>query len=514
MIGQYFDDLTRSFANACFLVSRSGKIIRANALAAQMLGQDRNSLVGQAVTHLALTPEDKIARYLQHCLQSRDPVPGVLCWRAANHDQGIDCRCQGHRLVSIQEENEPVLLLRCEPKEVITNKFIALNQTLENLRLANHKLLLQSEQLAREIQEREVAQKKIAESHERLTVVLNGLDAIVYVTDMATYEILFLNQYALNIFGSIIGKVCWQTIQQGQSGPCEFCTNSQLLDAEGKPAGVCHWEFQNTKNGCWYDIRDRAIPWIDGRIVRMEIATDITERKKAEQQLEQKNAELERFTYTISHDLKSPIITIKGFLGTLVADAKAGKIERMESDIKRIGRAADKMQALLEDVLELSRIGRMVNPSVAFSMTEAALEAIEGLDGMIRAKGVAVTVEPNMPVVFADLHRIREVMQNLIENGVKYMGNQAEPRIEVGCRILDDGRQAYFVKDNGLGIESRFRDKIFGLFEKLDPHSEGTGIGLALVKRIIELHNGTIWVESPGPDQGTIFYFTLPQQTA
>ncbi len=241
---------------------------------------------------------------------------------------------------------------------------------------------------------------------------------------------------------------------------------------------------------------------------------DITERKKAEQQLEQKNAELERFTYTISHDLKSPIITIKGFLGSLVADAKAGNMERMENDIKRIAGATDKMQALLEDVLELSRIGRMVQPSIEFSMTSAAQDAIEVLYGMIRAKGVKVTIEPDMPVVFADLHRIREVMQNLIENAVKYMGNQTEPQVAVGCRFLADGRQAYFVKDNGLGIDMKFSDKIFGLFEKLAPHSEGTGIGLALVKRIIELHHGTIWVESAGLEQGSTFYFTLPQQPA
>jgi signal transduction histidine kinase len=103
-------------------------------------------------------------------------------------------------------------------------------------------------------------------------------------------------------------------------------------------------------------------------------------------------------------------------------------------------------------------------------------------------------------------------MQNLIENAVKYSGSQAEPRIEVGSKILDDGQCAYFVKDNGIGIEPKFYDKIFGLFEKLDPHSAGTGIGLALVKRIIELHGGKIWVESTGPNLGTTFYFTLPQQ--
>ncbi|MBI5057372.1 MAG: PAS domain S-box protein [Nitrospirae bacterium] len=122
-------------------------------------------------------------------------------------------------------------------------------------------------------------------SHQALINVLDGIEAIVYVADMKTYELLYLNKYAKSIFGDAVGKICWQALQSGQAGLCGFCTNDKLLDGCGKPVGVYHWEFQNTANGRWYDIRDRAIEWIDGNIVRLEIATDISSLKEAEEAL-------------------------------------------------------------------------------------------------------------------------------------------------------------------------------------------------------------------------------------
>ena len=125
----------------------------------------------------------------------------------------------------------------------------------------------------------------VEESYRTIATVLDSLDAMIYVADMDSYELLYANAYGRDIWGDIQGRTCWQVLQHGQDGPCSFCTNDQLLDEQGSPRGVHVWEFQNTVNKRWYQCRDQAIRWIDGRIVRMEIATDITERKHSEEEL-------------------------------------------------------------------------------------------------------------------------------------------------------------------------------------------------------------------------------------
>ena len=239
----------------------------------------------------------------------------------------------------------------------------------------------------------------------------------------------------------------------------------------------------------------------------------IEEREVLIKELEIKNTELERFTYTVSHDLKSPLITIKGFLELLEQDALSGNIDRLKNDIKRIDSAADKMKRLLDELLELSRIGRRLNPVSEISPTELIRETLELLEGTIRKQGIRVIVEDDLPSFSGDRPRIQEVYQNLIENACKYMGEQKEPLIKIGARLIADGENEhneYYVEDNGMGIEPDYLQKIFEIFEKLDPNSEGSGIGLALVKRIIEVHGGQIKAESGGPGLGSTFTFTLP----
>jgi PAS domain S-box-containing protein len=238
------------------------------------------------------------------------------------------------------------------------------------------------------------------------------------------------------------------------------------------------------------------------------------EREKLITELELKNAELERFTYTASHDLKSPLITIKGFLGFLREDAERGNLKRLEADIQRIGDAADKMQRLLNDLLELSRIGRSVNTTARIDLNSMIAEVLELLHGRITGSVVPirVSVEENLPQVYGDAPRLLEVWQNLIDNAAKFMGDQPNPLIEIGqAGNSKDGSLVFFVRDNGVGIDPKFSERIFGLFDKLDSRTEGTGIGLALVKRIIEFHGGKIWVESD-LRKGATFYFTLPQR--
>jgi signal transduction histidine kinase len=168
----------------------------------------------------------------------------------------------------------------------------------------------------------------------------------------------------------------------------------------------------------------------------------------------------------------------------------------VSQDIARIREAADRMHLLLDDLLELSRIGRISNPPQTVSFNELVVEAMELVAGQIAERGVQVHIMSDMPSVSVDQRRLLEVLQNLLDNGVKFMGEQSEPRIDIGWQEVG-GENVFFVKDNGSGIKTQFHEKVFGLFERLDQTIEGTGIGLALVKRIIEVHNGRIWIETP-----------------
>ena len=241
-----------------------------------------------------------------------------------------------------------------------------------------------------------------------------------------------------------------------------------------------------------------------------DLQAELGVRQNLISELESKNAELERFTYTVSHDLKSPLFTIRGFLGYLEEDALAGNHERMKSDMQRITDATNKMQQLLNELLELSRVGRIKNESEAISFEELTREAVELVHGHIMERGIAVHIDNDMPVVYGDRQRLIEVVQNLVDNAAKFMGNQPEPRIEIGQNGEENGMPIFHVRDNGIGISAEHHDRVFGLFNKLDAKSDGTGIGLALVKRIVEVHGGRIWIQSE-VGAGTTFYFSLPR---
>lgn len=226
-------------------------------------------------------------------------------------------------------------------------------------------------------------------------------------------------------------------------------------------------------------------------------------------ELEDKNTELERFAYTVSHDLRSPLVTIKGFLGYLERDAVTGDTSRLKDDMQRISNAVGKMQDLLNDLLELSRIGRLMNELEDIPFADLAQDAMDIVHGQLDERHVTVQTHPNLPIVHGDRQRLTEVLQNLLDNAVKYIGDQPEPLIEIGQDGDENGMPVLFVKDNGMGIPPEYHEQIFGLFNQLDAKSDGTGIGLAIVKRVIEFHGGRIWVESEG-NAGSTFYFTLP----
>ena len=232
------------------------------------------------------------------------------------------------------------------------------------------------------------------------------------------------------------------------------------------------------------------------------------ERKRLLKELEAKNTELECFTYTVSHDLRSPLVTIQGFAEMLRKDLEQNEIEKVKSDLKYIESSATKMDRLLTDTLQLSRIGRMVNPPEDVSFGEIVQEAQVQTGAQIKSSGVEITVAEDFPAVHVDRMRIAEVLVNLITNSINYMGEQPRPKIEIGYRV-DDGETVFFVQDNGIGIDKSQHERVFELFYKVDKSSKGTGAGLAIVKRIIVVHGGRIWIESE-KGKGCSVCFTLP----
>jgi len=249
---------------------------------------------------------------------------------------------------------------------------------------------------------------------------------------------------------------------------------------------------------------------IENSRLNAALQTELDQRRTFIKELESKNAELERFTYTVSHDLKSPLVTITGFLGFLEKDVTNGKLDRVRGSVDRIAGAAKKMQALLNDLLELSRVGRLMNIPEDIPFEQIVNEAVDRVHGRLDEINAMVEIQRDFPVVHGDRTRLVEVVQNLIDNAAKYHNPAVRTRIEIGTSgTNENGCPVFHVRDNGIGIEPQHHERIFGLFNKLDVQTEGTGIGLSLVKRIIEVHNGHVWVESE-KGKGATFYFSLP----
>lgn len=242
------------------------------------------------------------------------------------------------------------------------------------------------------------------------------------------------------------------------------------------------------------------------------IGRDLTERQQREDELTRINDELMRFSYTVSHDLKSPLVTIKSFLGYLKEDMESQDHERIGRDMAHLTRAAERMGSLLDDLLELSRVGRKVNPPERIELAQLVRGASELVAGRLATSGAELVSTVQGVWLWGDRSRLLEVLQNLLDNAVKFARPGVPPRIVVMAEHKL-GELVITVRDNGIGIDPRHHHKLFGLFEKLNPEAEGTGIGLALVKRIVEVHGGRVWVESEGRETGTSVCFVLPGTT-
>ena len=370
----------------------------------------------------------------------------------------------------------------------------------------------------KELEELEIEHRRMQEKLEQYRFMVESAQDAIFFKDLnSRYRI--ANAKTLETFGlshnAVIGKTDVELMRNAAEAKKNY-EDDQVVFKTGRPRETV--EHVTGPNGTDYWFQTIRVPHFDetGNITGLiGIARDITKLKREEtererllKELEAKNRELERFTYTVSHDLRSPLVTIQGFAEMLQKDLELNEREKAANDLEYIVNAATKMDRFLHDTLELTRIGRMMTPPEAVPFGRIVQEALEQTAGELNAANITVSVAEDFPTVHVDRMRIEEMLVNLIRNSIHYRGEQPHPKITIGYRA-DGEETVFFVQDNGIGIDESQHEKVFELFYQVDSRSEGPGAGLAIVKRIIEVHKGRIWIES-AKGKGCTVCFTLP----
>ncbi len=364
-----------------------------------------------------------------------------------------------------------------------------------------------SKRLQHVISERNIAEKNSL----RLGHVLEQSSNEIYIFDVNTLHFIQVNQGGRQNLGYSMEELRNLTpidIKPEYSEQ-KFYDLIQPLQ-KGEQQQLIYETIHQRKNGSYYPVEILLqIYSVPEKPIYYAITNDITDRKRIDKELLEKNTELEQFIYMISHDLKSPLVTVKTFLSYLVQDIEKENSSRIAEDIGFMSTATNKMSILLDDLLEYSRIGRQSKNIQPISFKQLTSDALKLTAGNISKNNITVQVKDIDLSLLGDHSELLQIWQNLIENSIKYMGDQANPLIEIGIHNII-ANPIFYVRDNGIGIESQYHEKVFEIFEQLNPEIDGSGLGLALIKRIVELYQGSIYVESKGSGQGACFLFTLP----
>ena len=374
-----------------------------------------------------------------------------------------------------------------------------------NLRLVSFDRERYGVAVARDITERLRGEGALRAQFSQVSTIFDSLNALVYVADLETERFLYMNRYGVAMYGDDwADKSCRSLFPEGECGPCSFYDRDRLVSG-GEPLPPLESESFNSVTGRWFRCIDRAIRWTDGRLVRMEVAMDVTEFKEIERLKDE-------MISAVSHEMRTPLTAILGFTELLLAGGVEAADEK--SHLATISREAERLNRLVNNFIDLQRMrtGRQVYSFKDIAVHPLLAEVIGQYVGVSPSHRLTLDCPQDLPAVRGDWGRLREVVINLVSNAVKYSPKGGT--VAVGGRF--DGENVIIsVRDEGIGISPELQGMIFERFYRVDNTDRrpfgGAGLGLAVVWEIVTAHGGRVWVEST-PGHGSTFYVQLPAE--
>ncbi|OFW47424.1 MAG: hypothetical protein A3J29_22500 [Acidobacteria bacterium RIFCSPLOWO2_12_FULL_67_14b] len=490
---------------AILTLDLSGHVTSWNPGAERLKGYRAEEIIGQYFS--CFYPEEDVAR----------GKPAMELEQAAasgrSEDEGWQVRKDGSRFWA----NGIITALRDESGRV--RGFVKITRDMTERQRAAEDIHALNADLEGRVQERaaQLAQFKAALDEHAIVAITDARGKITYVND----KFCAISQYARE---ELIGHD-HRIINSGHH-PKAFIRDLWQTIGSGR---VWKGEIRNrAKDGTFYWVATTIVPFLDehGKPLQyIAIRTDITERKQAEErvsrlnadlqigsaQLVEANKELESFSYSVSHDLRAPLRHVHGYIEMLKRDAASQLSEKGQRYVKTITEASAEMGQLIDDLLAFSRTNRAEMRESSVDLNALVKDTIQGMEMSTMGRNITWQVAP-LPAVVGDSAMIKQALANLVDNAVKYTRQRDPARIEIGSAGDEDGRTVLFVRDNGAGFDMKYVHKLFGVFQRLHrPEDfEGTGIGLATVRRIVARHGGRVWAEG-AIEQGATFFFTLKQ---